>query len=1681
MKKTLSVLLSILMVVGTVSCCFGVTAAAADDVIAFRYDALGFTADENGLAANIDFGKNIIRGFDVGVEGYGDYISAGKEGLYPLFETGSAIGTGDRVKVTTEQGNAETAVADYETVVYGDLDGDGYLDVLDAVLVERISTGAYAPTESDFADGGMSYAAFVEAADVNGDGQINALDYSALVDAALGGAEIDQHRVEASWVENVHSEIETQVFTGIEITPDFDVDLCGKLLDADSDYDVTFSENIEIGEAYITIFAKKASLYSGEKTFTFAIKSIIEIVCRDVGKMLEECGIDDCISVSYDAENAAVDVIFDGDALLALELNPDRTALTGVYSELMSLFGKIYAARKLTVDGVTVGENGVKNYEGINELKNELRNALRSFENAEENLVKSFDGVIASETVSENFKVNVKFNCSDADALCGGLAALDGFVAFGADELDPELTVIDVNIPEAFARELAAEYEDIYGAVEGFGAIDVNTFIGKFAGLETTDIAPENGSVINMFADAFGKMNILVTDILAGRDIQISADGSEYINAYNGNAFNSENGSTADVGSFIAAIGELADLESVNASAFSDGRGDYCVYVKVGYADSEYVKNYKLNLNVFGTLVDELENSACDYTALTNAINNTNTVLSGGTAYTSASLAVVNEKLTAANGVPAGLLKGVNCENQKLIDDTAQELNLAVAALINKADYTALENAKTAAAAKKNDGKVYTAESMAALDSALNTANGISGDLSVDDQQTVDNAAAAINNAIAALVEYVEPTDVNNIAVKFPNVDKFLYRVGNMNTVALSSLFEATGEVNSADVVLTVTTVEGTAACTYTANTTAWQNGTVKFTGEGVVKVSIKHNKAAATELYLEVVNAKNATTAQSATSNDVVLLNDVSSSGGFSVSGNHIFYGNGFKVSDTRTNTSGTQGFVTLNKARLDNVEIVGLEYPETVLFGAENQYYSPCVNIGGDTEIYNCHISGCRFAVQIGGGNVIIENSLIEGGTNANIALNSGALTLKNSITSKSRNNTLQGLGIVVGNRNAKLNIEGTFKQYNWLTSSQIPSAYSSILKDMYNDSSFAYSSGGTKYVNMGVLFYNSDDTIGIAVAEDMLNDLTANSYGFKEKTVSGITGTAYTEKSAGITDADVGCCEYSTAGQYYTLPITSFDYTSKNYIAKTADSNKYCYYDSALKKVNISFESTDGSFAWDPMIFTASKYGTSYNYTVSMNGVDYTNRNIVFTASGDYEVVYTYTDTNSYSMVDGVLAKGSKVYENTVYITVSAVDPEISAYHPQFTYASGAAAKKTIISNNTYIMPDVTGASATVGSTTVGGQTVYFPIVTVGPTSSNGNTAYSSGKGYYFAPAFSELNITDYNQSTGAVQYTYNSSSKTWPHGKSAKDGPDAAVFGYDSGAAYANQPYGRSTDPRYYGFGSNNKGLCYTCNEIEKDNAASQHLVKYHYVGNDGTTYYYYIKYSFTAMTYESCFATGTLITLADGSQKKIEDITFGDKILAWDFFTGTYVEKEISLLVYHGDDTYVIANTVYSDGTVLRTIAEHGVFDYDLNKFVYITAANCTDYIGHRFVKYNSNGSYDIVTMTDAYVTTEVTGAYSISSAGTSNAIAEGLLTVAPPEDFYNWIEMDGKLHYDVEQFNADVEKYGLYDYEVFSDYVTYEQFVAFNGAYLKIPVEKGLFTFDYIIDLINLYSQWMPE
>ena len=75
--------------------------------------------------------------------------------------------------------------------------------------------------------------------------------------------------------------------------------------------------------------------------------------------------------------------------------------------------------------------------------------------------------------------------------------------------------------------------------------------------------------------------------------------------------------------------------------------------------------------------------------------------------------------------------------------------------------------------------------------------------------------------------------------------------------------------------------------------------------------------------------------------------------------------------------------------------------------------------------------------------------------------------------------------------------------------------------------------------------------------------------------------------------------------------------------------------------------------------------------------------------------------------------------------------------------------------------------------------------------------------------------------------------------------------------------------------------------------------------------------------------------------------------------------------------------------------------------------------------------------------------------------------------------FCNVFEFDEDTTYDEEQMNIDIQKYGLYTYEEWSEFVTYEEFVAFNGCYFKIAIEKGLMTEFDLLSLINdLRTVW---
>ena len=251
------------------------------------------------------------------------------------------------------------------------------------------------------------------------------------------------------------------------------------------------------------------------------------------------------------------------------------------------------------------------------------------------------------------------------------------------------------------------------------------------------------------------------------------------------------------------------------------------------------------------------------------------------------------------------------------------------------------------------------------------------------------------------------------------------------------------------------------------------------------------------------------------------------------------------------------------------------------------------------------------------------------------------------------------------------------------------------------------------------------------------------------------------------------------------------------------------------------------------------------------------------------------------------------------------------------------------------------------------------------------------------------------------------------------------------------------------------------------------------------GADGTTY----GTSFTMPAQEvtinassqgGCFTSDTLITLADGSKKRADQITYEDQLLVWDFYNGEYTVSVPSAIYNHGDQAYKVTNLKFSDGTVVKMIAEHEFFDVEANSFVYICEDNVQTFVGREFLK-TDGSSFKSVTLMGYEYTEEYTGCYTILTAMHYNCFGEGMLSLTSDpsykcETFFRIFEVGEGMKYDEAKMQADIEKYGLYTYEDFAAYVTYEEYVAFGGAYFKVLVGKGLLEFEDILMAVATYA-----
>ena len=224
--------------------------------------------------------------------------------------------------------------------------------------------------------------------------------------------------------------------------------------------------------------------------------------------------------------------------------------------------------------------------------------------------------------------------------------------------------------------------------------------------------------------------------------------------------------------------------------------------------------------------------------------------------------------------------------------------------------------------------------------------------------------------------------------------------------------------------------------------------------------------------------------------------------------------------------------------------------------------------------------------------------------------------------------------------------------------------------------------------------------------------------------------------------------------------------------------------------------------------------------------------------------------------------------------------------------------------------------------------------------------------------------------------------------------------------------------------------------------------------------------------------DECITPDSLITLADGTQVRVDSLTGDELLLVWNLETGMFDYAPIMFVDSDPVDAFDVIYLYFSDGTLVKVIGEHGFWDYDLNKYVYLDE-NAAEYIGHTFARQNGD-ELSKVQLVNVEIKTEMTSAWSPVTVGHLCYFVNGMLTMpGGVGGLFNIFEVDAEtMTYDYEAIERDIETYGLFTYEELNAIcpLTEEMFYAAGGQYLKISIGKGNLTMDELIYMIERYS-----
>lgn len=214
----------------------------------------------------------------------------------------------------------------------------------------------------------------------------------------------------------------------------------------------------------------------------------------------------------------------------------------------------------------------------------------------------------------------------------------------------------------------------------------------------------------------------------------------------------------------------------------------------------------------------------------------------------------------------------------------------------------------------------------------------------------------------------------------------------------------------------------------------------------------------------------------------------------------------------------------------------------------------------------------------------------------------------------------------------------------------------------------------------------------------------------------------------------------------------------------------------------------------------------------------------------------------------------------------------------------------------------------------------------------------------------------------------------------------------------------------------------------------------------------------------------CVDSLSLITLDSGKTIFAKDLQVGDKIITWDFNTGTLSIQPVIYAGYLNNIYGTRITLLFNDGTETKMINQHSYFNTTINDYSLVSEDTIDSLLGSEF--YSLGGPKKLV---DYKIEKGRFDAFGILTAYNLNFFTDSLLSAEGLIVQHTFFKVNN-MKYDLQQMKFDIDTYGLYQYEEWDDLVTREQFELLSGKYYKVYVGKGYCTYDYLRKMVIYFS-----